>query len=243
MIGTAAGRSIVRNTPAGRRRSYSMRLITCAVLLFKDYEGNRKMDSFRDDLYRYIEKKYKADPEYLWRRYPGYAAFRHSDNAKWFGLIMDVSAEKLGLSGEKVKDILNVKIADSMLTDILVRQPGFFRGYHISRGNWLSILLDGTVSFEEICRWLDESYLNTASKEEKQKLRPPKEWIVPSNPKYYDIQAAFTASKEIDWKQGKGIKTGDTVYMYVAAPVSAILYKCLVTKTDIPYHFDKGKSI
>ena len=137
------------------------------------------METFRDDLYRYIKKKYKADPEYLWRRYPGYAAFRHSDNAKWFGLIMDVSAEKLGLSGEKVKDILNVKIADSMLTDILVRQPGFFRGYHISRGNWLSILLDGTVSFEEICRWLDESYLNTASKEEKQKLRPPKEWIVP----------------------------------------------------------------
>ena len=68
------------------------------------------METFRDDLYRYIKKKYKADPEYLWRRYPGYAAFRHSDNAKWFGLIMDVSAEKLGLSGEKVKDILNVKI-------------------------------------------------------------------------------------------------------------------------------------
>ena len=199
------------------------------------------METFRDDLYRYIKKKYKADPEYLWRRYPGYAAFRHSDNAKWFGLIMDVSPQKLGLSGEKVKDILNVKIADSMLTDILVRQPGFFRGYHISRGNWLSILLDGTVSFEEICRWLDESYLNTASKEEKQKLRPPKEWIVPANPKYYDIQAAFAASEEIDWKQGKGIKTGDTVYMYVAAPVSAILYKCMVTKTDIPYHFDKGR--
>ena len=142
------------------------------------------METFRDDLYRYIKKKYKADPEYLWRRYPGYAAFRHSDNAKWFGLIMDVSAEKL---------------------------------------------------------WLDESYLNTASKEEKQKLRPPKEWIVPSNPKYYDIQAAFAASEEIDWKQGRGIKTGDTVYMYVAAPVSAILYKCMVTKTDIPYHFDKGR--
>ena len=29
--------------------------------------------------------------------------------------------------------------------------------------------------------------------------------------------------------------------MYVAAPVSAILYKCMVTKTDIPYHFDKGR--
>lgn len=74
-------------------------------------------------------------------------------------------------------------------------------------------------------------------------MRPPKEWIIPANPKYYDIQAAFRTSKEIDWKQGKGIKVGDTVYMYVAAPVSAILYKCRVTRTDIPFRFDGGMCI
>lgn len=28
--------------------------------------------------------------------------------------------------------------------------------------------------------------------------------------------------------------------MYVAAPVSAILYKCIVTKTDIPFRYDDG---
>ena len=59
-------------------------------------------------------------------------------------------------------------------------------------------------------------------------------WIVPANPKYYDIEHAFDHTKEIDWKQGNGIRTGDTVYMYVASPVSAILYQCKVTKTDIP---------
>ena len=206
------------------------------------------MSSYRNDLYVYAKKKYNAEPEYLWRRYPGYAALRHRDNAKWFGLIMNVPAEKLSLDDSLhdsahdsvEKDILNVKLSDAMLKDTLVRQEGFFPGYHISRGNWISILLDGTVPFEEVCRWLDESYLNTASKEKKQKMRPPKEWIVPSNPKYYDIQAAFRDSKEIDWKQGKGIKVGDTVFMYVAAPVSAILYKCRVTKTDIPFRFDEG---
>ena len=41
-------------------------------------------------------------------------------------------------------------------------------------------------------------------------------------------------TRGILWKQGKGIKAGDTAFMYVAAPVSAILYKCLVTETDIP---------
>jgi len=64
-----------------------------------------------------------------------------------------------------------------------------------------------------------------------------KEWIVPANPKYYDIVHAFDDTDEIDWKQGAGIKTGDTVFMYVASPVSAILYKCKVTETDIPYKY------
>ena len=122
-----------------------------------------------------------------------------------------------------------------------MQREGFFRGYHISRGNWISILLDGTIDFEEICRWLDKSYLTTASRETKHKHRAPKEWIVPANPKYYDVQTAFGKADEIDWKQGKGIKTGDTVFLYVAAPVSAILYKCRVTKTDIPFRFDNGE--
>ena len=47
-------------------------------------------------------------------------------------------------------------------------------------------------------------------------------------------------TNKIDWKQGNGIKTGDIVYMYVASPVSAILYKCKVTSTDIPYDYRDG---
>ena len=198
------------------------------------------MASLRDEVFSYVKKQYRVSPEYLWRRFPGYAVLRHKDNAKWFGLVMDVPADRLGLQGDEVKDILNVKMADPLLTDILVRKRGYFRGYHISRGSWISVLLDGTVPMEEIRGLLDESYLNTAPKEVKRKLRPPKEWIIPANPKYYDIEEAFRQSKEIDWKQGKGIRKGDIVYVYLAAPVSAVLYKCRVTKTDIPFRFDEG---
>ena len=200
------------------------------------------MSTLREDLLAYAEKIYGAEPEYLWRRYPAYAVLRHKDNSKWFALVMDVPAKKLGLTGEEWKDILNVKLSDPLLADILVQQKGFFRGYHISRGSWVSILLDGSVPFEEVCRWLQESYLATASREEKERLRPPKEWIVPSNPKYYSIRDAFDRAEDkvIDWKQGKGIRRGDIVYLYVAAPVSAILYMCQVTETEIPYRFDRG---
>ena len=52
--------------------------------------------------------------------------------------------------------------------------------------------------------------------------------MIPSNPAHYDVIGAFDQADEIDWKQGAGIKKGDTVYLYVGAPVSAILFKCLV---------------
>lgn len=55
----------------------------------------------------YIKKKYKAEPEHLWRSYPDYIVFRHSDNNKWFGIIMDVSRDKLGLDGDDRVDIID----------------------------------------------------------------------------------------------------------------------------------------
>ena len=99
------------------------------------------------------------------------------------------------------------------------------------------MFLDGTVPMERVADLIDASYSATASKKKKQKDRPSKEWIIPSNPKYYDVIKAFEEADEIDWKQGAGIRTGDIIYLYVGAPVSAILYKCRVTETDIPYSY------
>ena len=121
--------------------------------------------AIREQLFDYVKKKYKAEPEHLWMRFPDYAIFRHADNEKWFGLVMDMKKRNLGLDGDEIVDILNVKLSDPLLADMLIQQPGYFRGYHISRGNWVSILLDGAVPFEDICRWLEESYLATASKQ------------------------------------------------------------------------------
>ncbi len=87
---------------------------------------------------------------------------------------------------------------------------------------------------------MDESFIVTSKKYRKAQERPPKEWLIPANPKYYDVLHAFDKKDEIDWKQGNGILVGDTVFMYAAAPISAILYKCKVTKTDIPYDYSEN---
>lgn len=63
------------------------------------------------------------------------------------------------------------------------------------------------------------------------------EWIVPANPKFFDLEKAFSLDSTIVWKQTTHIKVGDIVYLYVATPVSALKYKCLVTDTDQPYHY------
>ena len=118
----------------------------------------------REKIFQYVKKKYKTAPDYPFRTAPTYPVLRHADTRKWFALIMDIPREKLGLKGTEYVDIINVKLGDPMLADMLVRQLGYFYGYHISRSSWISILLDGTVPFKEICQWIDESYAVTASR-------------------------------------------------------------------------------
>lgn len=45
------------------------------------------------------------------------------------------------------------------------------------------------------------------------------DWIIPCNIKKYDVLGAFPKLNTIDWKQSRNIKIGDTVYIYVGAPV------------------------
>ena len=37
-----------------------------------------------------IRKEYQGKIEYPWMRFPSYGVFRHTDNQKWYALIMDL---------------------------------------------------------------------------------------------------------------------------------------------------------
>ena len=191
----------------------------------------------RKTFFEYIKKEYKVIPDYPWKKYPDNAVFRHSDNNKWFALVMDVARDKLGQIGAERITVVNLKIADALFRDMITREEGIIPAYHMNKQNWITVFLDGTVPEERVYDLLDMSYRATASVKVKEKIRLPKDWIIPANPKYYDIEHAFDNTDEINWKQGRGIRVGDTVYMYVAVPVSAILYKCKVLETDIPYEY------
>ena len=189
----------------------------------------------RQTVFDYIQSRYKVLPEYPWRRYDGNAVFRHTDNNKWFALVMGVQGDKLGLSPAEFIDVINLKVDDPFFRDMLIQEKGIMPAYHMNKQHWITVLLDDTVSENRVYDLIDMSFLATASTKKKKKLRPPKEWIIPSNPKYFDIIHAFDDTDEINWKQGAGIKKGDTVFMYVGLPISAVMYQCKVVETDIPY--------
>ena len=196
------------------------------------------MSTFKDKVIEYQKKQYGAIPEYLWESSPDAAVFRHANNNKWFSLVMSVPYSKFGIDADGATDVINLKTGDAVFTDSIIEETGIFRAYHMNKREWISVLLDGTVPEDEVYALINRSFAVTAPGRRCKKIREAKEWIVPANPKYYDIVHAFDAADEVDWKQGAGINRGDTVFMYVGAPVSAILYKCTVTKTDIPYRYE-----
>lgn len=174
----------------------------------------------------YIRKEYAGKPEYLWDKYPGYGVFRNGKNGKWFAIIMNVSGKKLDLDDEEY-EIIDVK-ADERTIASLVNEKGFFPGYHMNKGSWLSILLNDTLADEVIFSLIDASHgmADVSSA-----------WIVPANPAYYDVVSDFRKREVIEWKQSSAINVGDLVYLYVGQPYSAVLYKCIAEEVDIPYQY------
>lgn len=201
--------------------------------------------SCRESVFKYAADKYKTNPEYLWASYPEYAVLRHLDNKKWYAVIMNVQKKKLGLSGKDfgkdVVDILDVKV-DPVMGGSLLAEKGFMPAYHMHKGNWITVLLDGTVSDDMIFFLLDMSFELTASKKTLSEINraDKREWLVPANPKYYDIEKAFAENDTIMWKQSSNISVGDIIYIYMAAPFSAIRYKCVAEEVNIPYKYDDG---
>ncbi len=201
---------------------------------------NKPSVSYRSEIIAYAEKKYGTTPEYLWRAIPGYAVLRHEDSRRWYGLIMDIPAEKLGIRGKITVDILEIK-CDPILSGSLINGKDIRSAYHMKQGGWISVLLDGSVEKTLIFSLLDMSYELTSKQQKKNRfLQGRQEWIVPANPKYYDLQKAFSEKEEIIWKQSNNVAVGDVVCLYVTAPVSAVLYRCEATEVNIPYHYDDG---
>ncbi len=110
----------------------------------------------------FIMEKYHQDPQFLWEKYPGYGVFKNTNN-KWYALIMNINMNKMTHENREV-EILNVKLKKNEIKDLL-KKNGFYEAYHMNKENWITILLDDTISDNEIMNYIEKSFQFTESKE------------------------------------------------------------------------------
>ena len=103
-----------------------------------------------------IKDKYNVLPEYLWDTDPGFGVFRNSISNKWFGIIMNISKNKIVGKDNKEIEILNVMLKDK--TEYYLNINGIYKAYHMNKKNWVSIILDDTLLDDEIVNLIDISY-------------------------------------------------------------------------------------
>lgn len=115
----------------------------------------------RQNILEWVKKQYGTEPDYPWK--DENAVLRHKNNKKWYGVILKVGSDKLGLPGDEQVYVLNVK-CDPALIGLLRTQPGFFPAYHMNKESWISILLKESKSDDEIKNLIALSYELTETK-------------------------------------------------------------------------------
>ena len=189
-----------------------------------------------------IHERYAESPDYPFKKLSDYGVFRYPENRKWYALIMNIKRSLLGGTCEEKIDVINLRVYPEEF-DRALKTNGIYPAYHMKKTTWVSIALDDTLTDPEIMDYIDMSRnmaIGSGSKTGKQ--LSVDHWVVPANPKFYDVEKAFKNRDEIEWKQSSKVKAGDIVYLYVAAPISSVKYECVVTETDIPFDY-KDKNI
>lgn len=106
----------------------------------------------------YIREKYGDELEFLWKSSPGNAVWRRKDTEKWYGMLLTLPAVKLGIDSDEILEILNFRVVPEELEKLVDNQK-YYRGYHMNKKHWCTVVLDGSVEFEEICGRIQDSYM------------------------------------------------------------------------------------
>ena len=117
----------------------------------------------RQELTDYIFDAFSVEPDYPFPRDDVSCVFRHTDNRKWFGIMMKIPYRTLGMNRDGETDIVNVK-CDPVLMGAFRGRLGFRPAYHMNKDKWITILLDGSAGREEITALVDMSFRMTETK-------------------------------------------------------------------------------
>lgn len=222
---TAPAGAFVHQVREGYQAILTRVVETCCIALpFSKDQTNR--------IAQLIKEQWGDLPDYPFAKLPSYGAFRHPNNNKWYALVSQIPRDKLDGSGSQEEvEIVNLKVDAREIAELL-SQSGIYPAYHMSKKSWVSVLLDGTVEDQTIFALLEKSRYLVGPKSYKAE-QGPDYWVIPANPKVYDIDTEFAENKIIYWTQKSTIQADDIVAIYVTAPVQAVRYVCRVLKANI----------
>ena len=110
----------------------------------------------RQQVLQYAKEKYGTVSEHLWLKYPDYEVLRHENGGKWYGIIMDVPKNRIGLEGEEAIDVLVLKGKPDDIVHIC-EMEGFAPAYHMNKKHWVTVIPD-KVEDSVIVGMIDKSY-------------------------------------------------------------------------------------
>lgn len=198
---------------------------TCFVALpFAKDQTNR--------LAKKIAEEWSDPMDYPFEKHSEYASYRIG--GKWYALIFPLKLAKLGVTGNKAElsvEVVNLKVDPDDMEGLLA-QPGVYPSYHMSKKNWISVVLDDSLSDDALWELVARSR-QLANPTPLRNSSGPDFWVIPANPKVFNIDAEFAENKIVYWNQKGKIKKGDLVAMYVTAPVQAIRYICRCLEAQI----------
>ena len=83
---------------------------------------------------------YNTTPDYPFEDDFETAVLRHSDNRKWYAIVMRVSRGKFGMNSDEVIDVVNLKLPTEMFGSFGA-SDGVYPAYHMNKLHWISVLL------------------------------------------------------------------------------------------------------
>ena len=83
---------------------------------------------------------YGTSPDYPFDEDFETAVFRHTDNRKWYAIVMRVSRSKFGMDSDEVVDVVNLKLPTEMFGSFGATD-GVYPAYHMNKLHWISVLL------------------------------------------------------------------------------------------------------
>lgn len=109
------------------------------------------------EIIKYIKEKYGDDLEFLWKKFDDNAVWRNKKNNKWYGALLIVAENKIGIDSDKLIEIIDLRYQKEDIKNFINNET-IFPGYHMNKDNWITIKLDGSVKIEKIIELIDNSY-------------------------------------------------------------------------------------